>query len=684
MTKKILSLLFALQLVTNGVAYAQFPPSTIGSVRPVEATENLNVLDECTPALYLFGLPTVGFSITGTFTATITFQVSGDLGSSPSNWTTVNVVPVNGTTPVTTASAPGNFSGVVQGMSFARACATAYSSGTAVVVVRATVGGGGGAGGGGGGSVTQFQEDNPHTTGDVGIQILGVRNDAGTTLATTTGDYIPLSMDSTGAVRVSGGAAGGTSSNFGAAFPTAGTAVGFTDGTNMVSGRAVDADTGAGTFNVPTFNLVFRTNGTPVEAGTSTNPFNVVFPSTQNVTVATALPAGDNNIGNIDIASSVALTVGTFPDNEPFNLAQVNGNTISVGNGASGTGVQRVTIANDSTGTLAVTQATASNLNAQVVGVAAFDAPASGNPVLQGWFGSSAIPTAASANGDVVRPWASLFGAPNVIMRDSVGDSAMDDTNNALRVNIVAGAGSGGTAITDDAAFTVASTSFTPVGGTYKSTLDLVDDNDGGAFAMTQRRAIHGSIRRESDGVEMGVAATAPLSFRPSDGTNFLSFSSDSTHGAAAESAGPQNMVEAAVDVSANTPVDDGDAVRATGDNLGRLLVAGPCDRSARVRSVTTVTDGSSTSAIGAQGANIIVEVWDVIIANTSATAVTVDLRDGTAGSVMATFPVPANTAGVVHRFAVPVSGTANTAVAVDPSAAASSIITTLSGCKVK
>jgi hypothetical protein len=56
---------------------------------------------------------------------------------------------------------------------------------------------------------------------------------------------------------------------------------------------------------------------------------------------------------DVQIGGSDSLTVGTFPDNEPFNIAQMNGVAVTMGNGASGTGVQRVTIANDSTGVLA-------------------------------------------------------------------------------------------------------------------------------------------------------------------------------------------------------------------------------------------------------------------------------------------------------------------------------------------
>lgn len=46
-----------------------------------------------------------------------------------------------------------------------------------------------------------FAEDTAHTTGDFGTMPLAVRNDAGTALAGTDGDYIPLSTDATGNLR---------------------------------------------------------------------------------------------------------------------------------------------------------------------------------------------------------------------------------------------------------------------------------------------------------------------------------------------------------------------------------------------------------------------------------------------------------------------------------------------------
>ena len=55
--------------------------------------------------------------------------------------------------------------------------------------------------------------------------------------------------------------------------------------------------------------------------------------------IVAALPAGTNNIGDVDVL--------TFPDNEPFNVAQVNGSTVTAGAGAVTAGTQRVTLASD-------------------------------------------------------------------------------------------------------------------------------------------------------------------------------------------------------------------------------------------------------------------------------------------------------------------------------------------------
>lgn len=79
--------------------------------------------------------------------------------------------------------------------------------------------------------------------------------------------------------------------------------------------------------------------------------------------------------------------------------------------------------------------------------------------------------------------------------------AALDGSGN-LKVAIMSGAGSGGTAMDDDAAFTPGTTAVTPAAGIYRSTLDAVDDGDAGAFAMTANRAMHVNLRA-ADGSEL-------------------------------------------------------------------------------------------------------------------------------------------------------------------------------------
>jgi len=114
---------------------------------------------------------------------------------------------------------------------------------------------------------------------------------------------------------------GGTASNFGSADPSAGTAAGFSDGANMRQARVFEVDSGAGTQYVLGAVLRKSASGGSVELGTASDPIRTD-------------------------------PVGTTT--QPVNVAQINGVTPLMGNGASGTGAQRVTIANDSTGQVAI------------------------------------------------------------------------------------------------------------------------------------------------------------------------------------------------------------------------------------------------------------------------------------------------------------------------------------------
>jgi hypothetical protein len=82
-------------------------------------------------------------------------------------------------------------------------------------------------------------------------------------------------VDASGNQITSFGGSGGTASNFGSAFPSSGTAAGWSDGTNMQGPRVFDADTGAGTQYVAGTVLRKSASGGSVEAGTSSDPLRV-------------------------------------------------------------------------------------------------------------------------------------------------------------------------------------------------------------------------------------------------------------------------------------------------------------------------------------------------------------------------------------------------------------------------
>jgi hypothetical protein len=135
----------------------------------------------------------------------------------------------------------------------------------------------------------------------------------------------------------------------------------------------------------------------------------------------------------------------------------------------------------------------------------------------------------------------------------------------------------------------------------------------------------------------------------------------------------------------------DGDRTRLYAGADGVLITRPHSNLEDTVQERTTNTDGASTafaSGLAAPGANVYLRIVSCTFNNSSTTGVSVDLRDGAAGSVLWTFPVPSNGAsnvgGATHTWAVPLKLSANTALAFDSSAAVTTLTISCNGFRSK
>lgn len=119
----------------------------------------------------------------------------------------------------------------------------------------------------------------------------------------------------------------------------------------------------SGTVSLPTGAATETTLGTRLAESTFTGRFSAGAAASDNFSNPTT--TGTLAFNMVWDGSTWDRLPGTSALGLTSNTAFINGVAPSMGNGVSGTGVQRVTIASDSTGTLAVTQATASNLRTQ-------------------------------------------------------------------------------------------------------------------------------------------------------------------------------------------------------------------------------------------------------------------------------------------------------------------------------
>lgn len=321
----------------------------------------------------------------------------------------------------------------------------------------------------------QFREDSQHVSGDTGTMALAVRNDSGSVLAGTDGDYIPLSTDSTGALRVTSGGGGGGSDVQYADAATRGTATGtlmmVDDGTLIQS--ALGDSSGRQIVNI---------NGTVPVSGTfwqATQPVSGTFFQTTQPISAAALPlptgastsalqtTGNTSVGSIDtktpalgqalaaasvpvvltaaqvttltppttvtVTQATGTNLHTVVDSGTLttvstvtNLSQLGGAAIAMGTGVRSAGTQRVTIATDDL--VPTTDAATSATGSAVPAKASY----------KGLIAKTANPSAAS-DGNLVGALADKLGKQVVVgsIRDLKGDQFTTLTSTTTETTII-------------------------------------------------------------------------------------------------------------------------------------------------------------------------------------------------------------------------------------------------------
>lgn len=321
-----------------------------------------------------------------------------------------------------------------------------------------------------------------------------------------------------------------------------------------------------------------------------------------------------------------------------------------------------------------------------------------------------------------VLPAIATASAPTLTEGDAVSLSV--DLSGILRTT----AGSGGTAMTDDAAFTPGTSSVTPAGYMFDDVApDSVNEGDVGVGRMSANRNAYVTLR-DAAGNERGLnidasgRATVVVSGQVTAGTagsasadvvtiqGIASMTAVKVDGSAvtqpvsmatntpvgtiahdsADSGAPLKIgLKAETSPKGITLVADGDRTDAYADADGLQLVKLNTSGADAISESISNTDGNSTaftnfSAVGSTK-NYITS-YTAFRTDAGSTMAYIDLRDGTAGSVLWRIPLPPTGGAISPPYNGPClfKTSANTALAYDVSSALTTVYLSVSGYQSK
>jgi hypothetical protein len=482
----------------------------------------------------------------------------------------------------------------------------------------------------------------PASAGYTGVNVGGTLR--GVT-GLSTGSLFPMTVaivDGSGTQVTAFSGSGGTSSNFGSATPSAGTAAGYSDGTNMQSPRVFDLDSGAGTQYGLGINLRRSASGGSAEligSSTSATSVPVVIASDQ-----AAVPASQSGTWTVQPGNTANSTAWLFAGGKTHNNATPGATNIGaltmLANAAAPTftetdltlgsvdlhGSQRITPLDSGGTTMTDTTAhavkvlsvdsTGANITPTTL---ATDDTALGTKtsitggVMMG-YAKAAAPTDVSADGDAASLWMLRNGSP--VVNIAAGGSLIGATSNALDVNIKSGASSG-VQYTQDAALTVATSVGTAIAGRASAAAPAnVSADDDAVLAWYLRSgaaAVQPTFGGVLQGTGNGTAGTStPRVTIASDNTAFSvnavesgTWNITNVSGTVSLPTGASTLAEQQTQTTAlqlidNLPNTQGSTTSGQSGvlQLGAVTTAAPTYTTAQSSPISLQTDGSQRVAV--------------------------------------------------------------------------------------
>lgn len=395
---------------------------------------------------------------------------------------------------------------------------------------------------------------------------------------------------------------------------------------------------------------VSTANGLPVKGTGTAGTANAGVITVQGIASMTPVQIADNG-GSVTVDNGGTFAV-QVDGTALTRLTDIETNTDSnavVGNGAAAT-AQRVTLANDSTGTIATIGAVTAITNAL---------PAGTNNI--GDVDIASVPAPLSTTGGGTEAAALRV----TVASDSTGVLSVDDNGGSLTV---------------DGTVAVSGT----VAVTQSGTWDEVGINDSGNSITVDAPVGTPVFVRLSDGAAAITALPVSLASVPSHAvTNAGTFAVQSASAGdvahdAADSGNPHKIgAKATTSQSGLTLVANADRTDAYAGIDGVLLTRPHTNLESIVTGNASNTDGTSTQCIAAQAAGIKTYLTSIILTNMSATGIYVEVKDGATAKL--TIPLPAS-GGAIFNPPVPIPGSAATAWNFDPSAAATTVYCSMVG----